>query len=153
MSQVGNVGITWWRLLVDTAQEAPYFKTCSAFLQHLSPRWLELPFSHLCNMHIISCKPQSTWPPKLSWLVCTSSALLPLYSLSSLHETVLKLLLFLSKPQLLSCSLNHCFYIFLHDLLCHLHSSKPLHCSYACSSPALACSSFSKHSHESKLCK
>lgn len=43
------------------------------------------------------------------------------------------------------------FPFFLHA--CHFHSPRSLHSSYTCSSPALAGSSFSKHNHESKLCK
>lgn len=63
--------------------------------------------SYLCNLHISSCKPQST---KLSWLICTHSAFLPFHGLS--FQTMLRFFMLLSKPPWLSYSLQCCFYLF-----------------------------------------
>lgn len=60
---------------------------------------------------------------------------------------------FSPSPHVFLIPCNAVFIFFLHALLCHLHSSMSLGFSYACSSPALAGSSFSKGSCESEECK
>lgn len=138
---------------MGTTQEAAYFKICSAFLQHLSPQCLELPFSYLCNLHIISCKPQSTWLPKLSWLVCTPSALLPFHGLSLFHQTMSELFMLLSKPPWLYYSLQCCFFLFSPCSALPPSFIKVLPFQLCMFKPCFAGSSFSKHNHESKLRK
>lgn len=65
--------------------------------------------SYLCNLHISSCKPQST---RLSWLICTHSGFLLFHALSLFLQTMLRLFMLLSKPPWLSYSLQCCFYLF-----------------------------------------
>lgn len=73
--------------------------------------------SYLCNLHISSCKPQST---KLSWLLCTHLAFLPFHGLSLFLQTVLRFFMLLSKPPQLSSSLQCWFYLFSSCSVCHL---------------------------------
>lgn len=106
--------------------------------------------SYLCNLHISSCKPQST---KLSWLICTHSGFLLFHGLSLFLQTCSGFLCFSPSPHGFPIPCNAVFIFFLHTLLCHLHSSMSLGFSYACSSPTLDGSTFSKYSCESKECK
>lgn len=127
----------------------PYFKTCSASLQHLFHSVCNF-LSYLCNLHISSCKPQST---KLSWLICTHSVFLPFHKLSLFLQIVLRLFTLLSKSPWLSYSLQSCFYLFSPCSALPPSFINVPRFSYSCSSHTLAGSSFSKDSYESKKCK